>query len=417
MTNMISVSPITHTNCQVCGKSFLLKNLVLIGDSLICTGCMESSKNHVQCFYSDEWLTIEQAIKVNVPKSTRDWQSVYVVAKIAEGDFFKCDSCGQYYPNGYDHHDTHSNHRVCPVCFVKAYFTCTACNGTFHRKSMGQKYEDICLSCTTRMESNFRQSNIAGRVFSYSENVLSRLNVGAPRGKRSFGIELEYAFSNRHQFDEIALKMYQALPNRYAILKEDSSINRDGFRGAELVTKPETIDYHLESFKSFFDNTQGLLVTGDWVGMHVHVSKKGLSKLTIGKVLQFLNAQTNRTCIIQVADRHNERYAAYNTKKITDVNRTFARYEALNLNNPYTIEFRIFKVPATYAEFAARLQFCDAVVEFCSGHSMRNLTFAEFCKFLAQNQSRYWDLIEYINARVSTATIIVKARKPKQLVK
>ena len=41
------------------------------------------------------------------------------------------------------------------------------------------------------------------------------------------------------------------------------------------------------------------------------------------------------------------------------------RYNALNLNNPNTIEVRLFATPMDYKTFAMRLQFCQALVDYC----------------------------------------------------
>ena len=42
------------------------------------------------------------------------------------------------------------------------------------------------------------------------------------------------------------------------------------------------------------------------------------------------------------------------------------RYNALNLNNQNTIEVRLFATPMNYKEFAMRLQFVQALVDYCS---------------------------------------------------
>ena len=68
-------------------------------------------------------------------------------------------------------------------------------------------------------------------------------------------------------------------------------------------------DIHLDVFKKFYDNIPPDLKIQNNVGMHVHISRKPLSQLTIGKMTEFLNRDDNKEFIHHIAGRINNSYA------------------------------------------------------------------------------------------------------------
>ena len=126
--------------------------------------------------------------------------------------------------------------------------------------------------------------------------------------------------------------------------------------------------------------------------MHVHISRKPLSQLTIGKMTAFLNNLKNKDFIHYISGRINNSYAkmddrrdvtyAWKNKNNTD------RYNALNLNPDNTIEVRLFATPMDYKTFASRLQFVQALVDY-SGPASTNIPLKE--------QSSYKSFIGWLN--------------------
>jgi hypothetical protein len=176
------------------------------------------------------------------------------------------------------------------------------------------------------------------------------------------GCELEYETNNRNR----AQLGVGKLMHGHALMKTDGSI-RNGF---EIVTCPATLDIHLDIFKKFYDNIPPDLKVANNVGMHVHISRKPLSQLTIGKLIEFLNRLDNKQFIHYIAGRIDNSYAKMNSDRtITFLRKNRHggdRYNALNLNNEKTIEVRLFATPMNYKEFASRLQFVQALVDYCS---------------------------------------------------
>ena len=176
-------------------------------------------------------------------------------------------------------------------------------------------------------------------------------------------------------------------------MKSDGSI-RHGF---EVVTCPATIDIHLDEFDKFFKDIPEELQVASNVGMHIHVSKKPLSLFTIGKLTAFMNREINKRFIEFVAGRNSNNYCRLDSKRTVTfpwTNKSSERYNTLNLNNSQTIEFRIFSTPLTYDDFASKIQFCKALVDYAMPANLalpisEITNYANFVKWLQGNRKSY----------------------------
>ena len=201
-------------------------------------------------------------------------------------------------------------------------------------------------------------------IHNYSTRVPQLLKFKAHKVKPDtlyLGAELEFETTDR---DSARLKVGKALKG-HAIMKSDGSI-RNGF---EVVTCPATLDIHMEVFKQFYSDLPGELRNATNVGMHVHVSRKPLSVLQVGKLTAFMNNQSNKKFIEYIAGRNNNNYCSQDRSRTVTYPHTHsnggARYNTLNLCNKETIEFRIFSTPLNFNEFATKMQFCQALVDYC----------------------------------------------------
>jgi hypothetical protein len=243
------------------------------------------------------------------------------IVNLADGAT-ECPICGTTVPNGYMVHDEE--------------------DGNMCKKCHEQNYE--IMNYTTRVPSilKFKATKVTPETL-------------------YLGCELEFETTDRNA---ARMKVGKALRG-HAIMKSDGSI-RNGF---EVVTCPATLDIHLDIFKKFFDRNITELTKADNVGMHVHVSRKPLSVLTVGKITEFMNRADNVKFITHIAGRAPNNYCRQNSDRTISYPWTnqgnSERYNALNLNNKDTIEFRIFSTPLTYEEFAHKVQFCQALVDYC----------------------------------------------------
>lgn len=244
----------------------------------------------------------------------------------------------------------------------------------FHDGNVYNRAEVDIVECRTCGHESVSELTVDGvchhcldasyKIHNYSTRVEQMLKFKATRVRPNtvyLGCELEYETENRNRAQIGVGKLMHG----HALMKSDGSI-RNGF---EIVTCPATLDIHLEIFKKFYDNIPPDLKIEKNVGMHVHVSRKPLSQLTIGKLTEFLNRLDNKQFIAHIAGRIDNNYARMNSDRTITFPRKNRqggdRYNALNLNNQNTIEVRLFATPMNYKEFATRLQFVQALVDYC----------------------------------------------------
>jgi len=230
--------------------------------------------------------------------------------------------------------------------------TCTNCGNETVTELMINK---VCHNCLDR----------SFKIHNYTTRVEQLLRFKATRVRPNtvyLGCELEYETNNRNR----AQLSVGKLMHGHALMKSDGSIHN----GFEIVTCPATLDIHLDIFKKFYDNMPPDLKVANNVGMHVHISRKPLSQLTIGKLIEFLNRLDNKDFIHHIAGRIDNSYARMESDRTITFLRKHRhggnRYNALNLLNEKTIEVRLFATPMNYKEFASRLQFVQALVDYCS---------------------------------------------------
>jgi hypothetical protein len=209
----------------------------------------------------------------------------------------------------------------------------------------------------------------------------------------------------------------------YMILKSDASLQN----GFEIVTAPATIGFHLQAWDKFFDPDSGSArhlssYASGRCGMHVHISRKALSPMHLGKMLAFMNNHENRDFITTVAQRNSsyskfvenrsfhvksklasamvEAHKELNTAKddaaikaaqakigairakivmgagsisnmLHDMERGGERYNSINLTKADTVEFRIFRGNVSKVSMLKNIEFTHAVVEFCREATFR----------------------------------------------
>ena len=284
----------------------------------------------------------------------------------------------------------------------------------FHDGNVYNRAEVDIVECRTCGHESVSELTVDGvchhcldasyKIHNYSTRVEQMLKFKATRVRPNtvyLGCELEYETNNRNRAQIGVGKLMHG----HALMKSDGSI-RNGF---EIVTCPATLDIHLEIFKKFYDSIPPDLKIEKNVGMHVHVSRKPLSQLTIGKLTEFLNRLDNKQFIAHIAGRIDNSYARMNSDRTITFPRKNRqggdRYNALNLNNQNTIEVRLFATPMNYKEFATRLQFVQALVDYCmpaqSNDSLKKQTHYEaFMHWLSSRRRMFPELSYHLKEYV-----------------
>jgi hypothetical protein len=280
----------------------------------------------------------------------------------------------------------------------------TVVNGTIYLKTDIELCE--CPSCGRATARMYLIEDLGckvcledkAKIHSYNTRVPELLKFKATKVKPTtmyLGVELEYECRSESDKTKDAILTNTILKD-HAILKSDGSV-RGGF---EIVTCPATIDIHKVEFKSFFDKLSKTTLHKDSnTGMHVHLSRKPLNMLTLGKMTAFLNKESNKTFIENIAGRRLNNYCNQDTSRTISYPHTndtsySPRYNTLNLQNKATVEIRIFSTPTSYEEFCYKIEFAQALADYCSpcaaNYSVyKLLDCSNFISWVSNNRKQY----------------------------
>jgi hypothetical protein len=148
--------------------------------------------------------------------------------------------------------------------------------------------------------------------------------------------------------------------------------------------------------------------------MHVHIERKGLTPLQLGRMLVFINDDFNRNFMRKVAGRDSAKWAKKSNKKLSDGKYSDAeKYVALSLRKRETVELRVFRGTIQPGHILRNVEFCDALVKFCAPAS-RSFTEAadhrELIKFVDVGRKEWPELNRWM---VAQGWIKAPSRKPK----
>ena len=319
---------------------------------------------------------------------------------------WSCDSCHGVYLRADEHSRTvatmdRGTVTLCTVCSEDC-VSCYRCSTTFEAGSL---FGDYCDECEQEIEEEEERrledereracANLIGPYHSGRRKSATRV-VPSPwtraKGGRGLGLEIEAECPAVDKYNAARAVLEAVHPagiprddsfDRIAWCEQDGSLD-DGF---EIITQPLGLDAHRELWPRVLDTraVKGLRSHDtETCGLHVHVSRVGLSKLTIAKAVVFLNADENDRFIVRLARRSSNGYC----KKKNDarVNRdaceSFDRYERLNLTNRHTVEFRIFRGSLNRKTVLASVEFANAVMDFCAQAAVTDLTVAAFLRWV-----------------------------------
>ena len=304
---------------------------------------------------------------------------------------------------GYDWYDgfgwydaTQGTMEIGGVSYPRAYAQkrfkiCKTCNA--HSLKLFNGECQTCLGVDPELIQIRSYSDRAPHYLKFKEGKYSKALYKEPL---YLGVELEMECDDNTENDLV----YAAKTlGSHCIFKRDGSI-RNGF---EIVSTAATLDVHKEEWKAFFADvtTKSTLHEAESVGMHVHVSRQPLSVLTVGKMTEFMNLSDNKQYFEQIAGRWSDRFAGQENRSVTFAFRHQGggeRYNALNLKNKATVEFRIFASTRDYDEFFMRLEFCEAVTHYCSPCQSKATTLKDvskwewFAKYVHDNH-KAWPLL------------------------
>ena len=331
------------------------------------------------CGECEDRILSDDLVSVTTPRRSSSMWCGFCVRSSG----FECSDCRETFHQDLSCGNNTAEECVCEGC-AESYFSCESCNSTCHHDNYGE--DGNCQDC----------SAASAIIKPYSFKDYAR-PIG--KGPLFFGIELEVeAGDNRDSSaEDISAKLED-----FAVLKEDGSI-KSGF---EIVTRPASLDEQRRGWKGFFsDLPDGLLsYKTETCGLHVHASRSALSTLQIAKIVCFVNSPDNRDFVERIAGRKACDWAKYHGKKLaTAGKRTGQRYEAVNLENAKTIEFRIFKGTLKESSFWRCIEFCDALISFSAPASRtmaESLDWKAFARFVREGRKQWPNLHVFVDQRI-----------------
>jgi hypothetical protein len=330
----------------------------IMGDkSLVCDKC--AKEHYITCVCCNKLYNKNESKEVNRISEKNDLNITNVCLRCFTVNYRECSCCHKFF-NRQDFL-TYKENIYCKICFDKSFKICPMCNNTFQKDKITHKIRgkySVCDKCF----------NYYGPITTYEEKPKIEFQGKPPH---YYGIELEVEVQNKSK-EERGVKAQKVIDlfGDFAIVKEDGSLSC----GFEICTQPASKEEHLVRWNKFFDNLPDNLVSFNSergnCGLHIHCSKKPLSLLTIAKIVVFVNDENNQPHIETIAGRRSCNYSCICKKKYGTVKRIGTlsrsdRYEAVNLVNHDTIEFRIFKGTLKRESFFKAIEFCDALIQFC----------------------------------------------------
>jgi len=209
------------------------------------------------------------------------------------------------------------------------------------------------------------------------------------------GLEAEWEIRDEDDMYALVEDMHTQMRG-FAIVKHDGSLDN----GGEIVTIPATLKsqkYRWTQFcesKTNFTNRCKAWHTST-CGTHIHVDRRAVTPLEIGKLLLFVNGKHNSSFITTFAGRGVTQWCKRYAKNIKDGLERTDKYESINTGKPNTIEFRMFRGNLSKSGIMRNLEFVHSLVRFVKQSpydidtdSLIDLRYENFVKWVGLQDNR-----------------------------
>ncbi len=328
-----------------------------------------------------------------------EFQGKYYCSDCLERETIICECCNERIL-----FDDSVDGRVCHDCYADHYCRCTECDALLHEAD-AHYYNDYpyCDNCYDNRSYEFIED------YGYKPDPIF-YGTGQPH----YGIELEIDCGGEIDDSAEQIMNIANVRNEHIYCKHDGSLD-DGF---EIVSHPATLEYHLNvmPWEEIMDKARSLGYyshTARTCGLHVHINRAALGSTveeqenTIGRIVYFFEKFWDKILRFSrrtegQANRWAARYGGSmeNPKETLKSAKTsgLGRYTAVNLENMFTVELRIFRGTLRYKTFVATLQFVDKLCNDAiklSDEEFQTMTWKDFVNSTKDRQ----ELLEYLMIR------------------
>jgi hypothetical protein len=294
---------------------------------------------------------------------------------------------------------------VCPHCEKEARVKCHECGITCY-DFIGDRFGDdvhFCLECTENRTSIHEYYYKPSKIYMHSGKKEGKVTNKALHFGFELEVECRYSSIGQTTMAELIKEKYTT---KYVYIVHDGSIDN----GIEIVSHPFT----WEQYKEEIDKWNDLLLflrSKKWkanrpkVGFHVHMTKAAFTSFHLFKFLRFFYNEENRKFINIIAQREPNSYSVFSEKDRENVianakdkkNRDEGtHYNAINLNNPTTVEVRMFRGTLEPLLFNKNIEFLKAAFNFSRDNKPTSMTDMKFTKYVSQHPKAYPCLMEFL---------------------
>jgi hypothetical protein len=246
--------------------------------------------------------------------------------------------------------------RTIPIDQVGLFTNCRSCDG-LHRREYSDRECPRCYEYEQEEEENCLES--------YSK----KFSLPSYGDKLVYGVEIEVEVSNGDRISDAARPIKDKFSDKI-MCKSDGSLDH----GFEIVTKP----YEYEEILSLsseivsYADAYGCMANSS-CGVHIHANRGALSNHDIAMLLLIFSEYPDD--IEAVAGRYSDEWAKIQEKEKEDfstedaicesieIHKKEGRYQAINLQNDATVEFRVFAGTTDPAIMTSYLEFTDKIIK------------------------------------------------------
>lgn len=273
---------------------------------------------------------------------------------------------------------------------------CAHCHGWLYpaRAVLPEAAEAIAQLRLVGVLQAYDTPQYAAMPIGYRENPISLCRYSRKyRSKRlRLGIEVEFTARSQHevparyaftqayaQLESNYLSLRRREADAYCVLKHDGSIR--GGVGAEFACIPAEIADHaacwnIPDWRSLTANSS--------CGLHIHIDRRDISRLTVGKFHCFWNNVAVVESCQHLMGRGPTDYCQARELVASGLpnqraagrgryGSTRERYSVVNHRRRTTVELRLPQAPANLLQLTARLQAVEASVKFLKLYSVADL--------------------------------------------
>ena len=361
-----------YSYCDYCGDIELRDDLLWLenNETLVCEHCTEHNDNIIWCEDHDCYEYQDDDNIITLANGNTICYNAFEY-----GDYFFCEDCEQYFHIDY----------ACYSELDECYF-CEDCIGD-HVSEYISEYHDHDYDEFKMTDEDEENDN-----------------------KLFFGIELEIESNSRHnKHDDLA----EAILN----LTDDFVFEQDGslINGFEIISMPFSRNYMKETLE---DDLYAMLQTinkhnyegKNTCGLHFHISYDAIRSIpNLLKIVEFYKEEL--TILSRREESSLNRWSPFYTKnfdkeEITNemieeiVDDYQSRYHAINLDNNYTVEFRIFKSTTDHKTLMATWELVNNIVAYANDYDVELKSMPSFEEIATYQENNY--IGEYMGTTLAT---------------